>query len=652
MIELRNISKIYQMGEIKLAALDNASFRVEDGEFIAIMGPSGSGKSTLLNILGCLDIPTKGQYLIDGIDVSEFPESRLAQIRNEKIGFVFQGFNLLPRLNALANVELPLIYSGNHNQRKATSIDALQAVNLKERAYHRPKELSGGEQQRVAIARALVNEPSIILADEPTGNLDSKSGQEIMSLLAELNKKCITIVMVTHDSTVASYAHRIIRLKDGQIVEDKKVEGTEEKTDQGPICSRNEKGKRKFTFSELKENLSMAVASIFSNKLRSFLTMLGIIVGVAAVITMIAIGQGASASITQRISQMGANLLMVRGGSFRQGPARSAAGSVITLKYDDAQAILQDCPSVDKVVAVISRNAQVVYGDQNANTSINGVTQDYPTVRNFPVEIGSFVTDEDNRLLRRVAVLGKTVVSELFGNEDPIGQYMKINRNIFQVIGVMSTKGTAGPQDQDDVVFVPLFTAQKRLFGMDNISRIDVEAKSQSVMSQADTEITYLMRQRHRIRPGQDDDFSVGSQADILTTVQETSKTFTMLLAGIAIVSLIVGGIGIMNIMFVSVTERTREIGIRKAIGAQRIDILGQFLIEAVIVSLCGGIIGIVLGVGASKLTSQFAGWATVVTPTSVILSFAFAFAVGFFFGVYPARKASQLNPIEALRYE
>jgi macrolide transport system ATP-binding/permease protein len=652
MIELKNISKIYQMGDIKLAALDNASFRVEDGEFIAIMGPSGSGKSTLLNILGCLDVPTKGQYLIDGVDVSEFPESKLAQIRNEKIGFVFQGFNLLPRLNAVSNVELPLIYSGNHNQRKATSINALKAVNLKERAYHRPKELSGGEQQRVAIARALVNEPSIILADEPTGNLDSKSGKEIMALLAELNKKCITIIMVTHDATVASYAQRIIRLKDGQIIEDKKVEGAQEKPNQELICRRNEKGKRKFTISELKENLSMAVASIFSNKLRSFLTMLGIIVGVAAVITMIAIGQGASASITKRISQMGANLLMVRAGSFRQGGVRTAAGSVVTLKYDDAQAILQDCPSVDKVVAVISRNAQVVYGDQNANTSVNGVTPDYPTVRNFPVETGSFITDDDNRLLRRVAVLGKTVVSELFGNQDPIGQYMKINRIIFQVIGVMSTKGTAGPQDQDDVVFVPLFTAQKRLFGMDNISRIDVEAKSQSVMSQADTEITYLMRQRHRIRPGQDDDFDVGSQADILQTVQETSKTFTMLLAGIAIVSLIVGGIGIMNIMFVSVTERTREIGIRKAIGAQRIDILGQFLIEAVIVSLCGGLIGIVLGVGASKLTSQFAGWSTVITPVSVILSFLFAFAVGFFFGVYPARKASLLNPIEALRYE
>lgn len=557
MIELKNISKIYQMGDIKLAALDNASFRVEDGEFIAIMGPSGSGKSTLLNILGCLDVPTQGQYLIDGIDVSEFPESRLAQIRNEKIGFVFQGFNLLPRLNALANVELPLIYSGNHNQRKADSIDALQAVNLKERAYHRPKELSGGEQQRVAIARGSVNEPSIILADEPTGNLDSKSGQEIISLLAQLNQKCITIIMVTHDATVASYAHRIIRLKDGQIVEDKKVPKALPDAalgSQGLICQRNEKARRKFTFTELKENLSMAVASIFSNKLRSFLTMLGIIVGVAAVITMIAIGQGASASITQRIKQMGSNLVMVR--QFRR---MVGGGSFTPLTYADATAIAEQSPSVAQVDASYDRGAQVVYGNMNVNTEINAVTPNYPEVSNFPVQQGSFFTEEDNKLVRRVAVLGKTVVENLFGGQDPIGQYIKIQRTSFQVIGVMKEKGSSGFRDQDDVVFVPLKTAQKRLFGLDRdqVSDIDVEVKSEKLVDKATAEITSLLRQRHRIRQGQDDDFNVRSQAEILSTVQETSKTFTMLLAGIAIVSLIVGGIGIMNIMFVSVTERT-----------------------------------------------------------------------------------------------
>lgn len=651
MIELKNINKTYRMGDIKVPALKNVSFRIEDGELIAIMGPSGSGKSTLLNILGCLDISTSGQYLFDGINVSEFSDSQLACIRNEKIGFVFQTFNLLSRLNALSNVELPLIYAGNHGKRKEMAISALEAVNLMERAHHRPRELSGGEQQRVAIARALANEPSIILADEPTGNLDSKSGQEIMSILTELHKKGITIILVTHDDSVASHAQRIIRLKDGEIVEDQRA-SDKEGVSQTFVPARNEKKKRRFSLAEVTESLTMAVSSIFSNKLRSFLTMLGIIVGVGAVIAMIAIGQGAGAQITEHISQLGTNLLMVRPGASQHGPARSASGSRTSLNYTDAQTIAEQCPSVAKVDASYSRNAQVVYGNKNTNTSINGVTPNFPEVRNFPVEQGSFLTEEDNRLMRRVAVLGKTVVKDLFGEEDPIGQYIKIKRSNFQVIGVMSEKGGSGWRDEDDVIFIPLRTAQKRLFGVDYVSTINVEAKSEEVMDKASAEITSFLRERHKIREGEEDDFNIRSQTEILSTMQETSNTFTMLLAGIAVVSLIVGGIGIMNIMFVSVTERTREIGIRKAIGAQRRDILSQFLIEAIIVSLAGGIIGILSGVLVSKFISQFAGWQTVITPISVILSFSFALAVGLFFGFYPARKASLLNPIDALRYE
>jgi macrolide transport system ATP-binding/permease protein len=651
MIELKTVSKIYRMGDIKVPALKNVSFKIEEGEFIAIMGPSGSGKSTLLNILGCLDVPTHGQYLFDGINVSEYPESQLARIRNEKIGFVFQTFNLLPRLTALSNIELPLIYAGNHRKRKETAISALREVNLDERAHHRPRELSGGEQQRVAIARALANEPSMILADEPTGNLDSRSGQEIMSILNELHKKGITIVLVTHDDSVASYARRIIRLKDGEIVEDQRASDREE-VSQTFVSARNEKKKRRFSLAELTESFTMAISSIFSNKLRSFLTMLGIIVGVAAVIAMIAIGQGAGAQITERISQLGTNLLMVRPGASQRGPARSASGSLTSFTYEDAQAIAEQCPSVAKVDASYSRNAQVVYGNKNTNTTVNGVTPNFPGVKNFPVEQGSFLTEEDYRLMRRVAVLGKTVVKDLFGEVDPIGQYIKIKRSNFQVIGVMSEKGGSGWRDEDDVIFIPLRTAQKRLFGVDYVSIINVEAKSEGVMDKASAEITSLLRERHKIREGEEDDFNIMSQSEILSTMKETSNTFTMLLAGVAVVSLIVGGIGIMNIMFVSVTERTREIGIRKAIGARKLDILSQFLIEAVIVSLSGGVIGAVSGILASKLISWFAGWPTVITPDSVALAFTFAFAVGLFFGFYPARKGALLNPIDALRYE
>jgi macrolide transport system ATP-binding/permease protein len=651
LIELKDVSKTYRMGDIKVPALKNATFKVEDGELIAIMGPSGSGKSTLLNILGCLDVSTSGEYLIDGVNVSKFSDSELASVRNDKVGFVFQTFNLLPRLTALSNVELPLIYAGNHGKRRQTSLAALKSVGLEDRARHRPRELSGGQQQRVAIARALVNEPAVLLADEPTGNLDSKSGEEIMRILTGFHEKGMTVILVTHDNSVAAYAQRIIRLKDGEIVEDTRKDGragTRDTSQQG----RNNKKRRQFSISELRESLLVSLFSIFSNKLRSFLTMLGIVVGVGAVITMVAIGQGASVQITQRISQMGANLLMVRPGADFRGPARGAMGGVTSLVADDAVAIADECPSVAKVSAAFSRNAQVVYGNKNTNTSVNGVTVDYPEINNFKLAKGYFISDNDNRLMSRVAVLGQTVVENLFGDEEPIGQYIKIKRGSYQVVGVMAEKGTSGFRDEDDIIFVPLKTAQKRLFGVDYVSSINIEAKSKDVMDEAEAEITALLKERHRIRTGEENDFHIGSQAEILSTVQETSKTFTMLLAGIAIVSLVVGGIGIMNIMLVSVTERTREIGIRKAIGAQPRDILGQFLVEALIVSLSGGVVGVGLGFAATRLASKFGGWPTVVTPQSVALSFSFAFAVGLFFGFYPARKAAGLNPIDALRYE
>ena len=639
------------MGDIKVPALKNASFKVEDGELIAIMGPSGSGKSTLLNILGCLDVATSGDYLIDGVNVSKFSDSELARIRNEKIGFVFQTFNLLPRLTALANVELPLIYAGNHGKRRQTSVRALESVGLEDRARHRPRELSGGQQQRVAIARALVNEPAVLLADEPTGNLDSKSGEEIMRILTGFHEKGMTVILVTHDNSVAAYAQRIIRLKDGEIVEDTRNggrTGVRATSQQG----RNNKKRRQFSISELRESLLVSLFSIFSNKLRSFLTMLGIVVGVGAVITMVAIGQGASVQITQRISAMGANLLMVHPERGHRGPGRGEEERITTLKYGDALAVADMTAYVAKVDASYSGNAQVVYGNRNTTTSINGVTPNFPAVNNWQIERGSFISDSDNRLMRRVAVLGQTVVTNLFGTEDPIGQYVKVKRSSYQVIGVMKKKGAGGWRDQDDVVYVPLQTAQKRLFGVDYVSSLNIQAKSSDVMDKATTEITNLLRTRHRLRADEEDDFEVRSQAEILSTVQETGKTFTMLLAGIAIVSLVVGGIGIMNIMLVSVTERTREIGIRKAIGAQPRDILGQFLVEALIVSLSGGAAGVVLGFAATRLASKFAGWPTVITPQSVAMSFSFAFVVGLFFGFYPARKASGLNPIDALRYE
>jgi macrolide transport system ATP-binding/permease protein len=658
MIEFKNISKTYKMGEVDVHALKDISFTIEDGEFIAVMGPSGSGKSTLMNVIGCLDVPTGGRFFLNGIDVAELPDSRLAEIRNEEIGFIFQNFNLLPRMTALSNVELPLIYAGDQRDRQRRAASALETVSLKDRALHRPRELSGGEQQRAAIARSLINNPSLILADEPTGNLDSSTGREILSILSDLNRKGITIVLVTHEEFIASYARRVIRMQDGRIVEDKRSGAAQEQdshssaaVEKDPLVSHS-RAKRRFSFAELRESLYMAVSSIVSNKLRSSLTMLGIIVGVGCVIAMISLGQGASSQITERISKMGANLLMVRPGAARRGHARMARGSRRSLTSEDARAILEECPSVARVDPSYSSSSQVVYGNKNTNTPVSGTTPSFPEVRNFPVQTGSFFTERDNRMMSRKAVLGKTVVSELFDEEDPIGQYIKIRRVNFEVIGIMSEKGSSGWRDEDDIIFVPLRTAQKRLFGVDHVSMINVEAKSEDLMDRATTEITELLRERHRIRDQAPDDFNTRSQAEIMSMVQETSKTFTMLLASIAAVSLLVGGIGIMNIMLVSVTERTREVGIRKAIGGQRRDILSQFLIEAVVLSMSGGLVGIGVGVLISRLTSKLAGWPTVLSPMSILLSFSFAVAVGLFFGFYPARKAALLNPIDALRWE
>lgn len=659
MIELKNITKTYETEELPFSALDNVSLKISEGDFVAIMVPSGSGKSTLLNILGCLDTPTTGKYLLSGQDVSELTDDELAEIRNKKIGFIFQHFNLLPRLNALENVKLPLIYGSVSSGRDKKAKECLQAVNLSEKVFNMPNELSGGEQQRVAIARALVNSPSILLADEPTGNLDSKTGKEIIEIISELNKKeRITIILITHDEKVASVARRIVRIQDGQILEDKKIAKDSKEQNTNLSVSKKDYKKPSFSFplNSVKESLSMSLSSLFATKLCFFLTMLGIIIGVGSVIMMIALGEGASSQVANRIKSMGSNLIIISPGVASQGGVRQGGGSSVTLVNADVDAIKRNCFSALKVCPSFSRGATVIYKDQNNSTTVEGTTAEYPEINNFPLGTGAFITDKDNKLMQKVVVLGKTVQTELFGEENPIGQYIKINRINFEVVGTMVSKGqNQGFHDPDDIIFIPLSTAQKRVFGLENpnrLSRVYVQARSEAFINSAISEITALLRARHKLKQSDPDDFRLFSQEEILSTVQETSKTFTMLLAGIAIVSLLVGGIGIMNIMLVSVAERTREIGIRKAIGGKRKDILSQFLIEALILSLMGGIIGILFGSLASQLSSKLANWPALISPASVILAFSFAFIIGVFFGLYPANKASRLKPIEALRYE
>ncbi|PLX20164.1 MAG: MacB family efflux pump subunit [Candidatus Muiribacterium halophilum] len=646
MIRIENVSKIYKMGDLELAALDNVSLEIKAGEFVAIMGPSGSGKSTLMNMIGFLDEPTSGNYIIDGKDTSGLSATELAGLRNNRIGFVFQSFNLLSDMSARDNVELPLIYSNNKN-RKEKAEASLKRVGLGKRVHHKPKELSGGQQQRVAIARALVNDPSIIMADEPTGALDTQTGEEIMQLLVDLNKSGITVIVVTHDPEVAQYASRVIMLRDGKIEKDDRNYDTNES---GSFKKDDFKKSNFLNFAEIFESLSMAFKSIISNKMRSFLTTLGIIIGVASVIAMTSIGTGASKQITDRISNMGANLLMIQPGQSNRTGVVSTSFAPLT--YEDGQAVAEESNYVEAVDAQMSKRFIVIYKDKNYRTEVMGTTTSFLKVMNFNIDYGRFFTEDENIAKRRVAVIGNTILTELFEGKDPIGEYIKINNSQYQVIGVLEEKGGSGWRDQDDVIVVPLFTAQTRLIGKDVISNLNVTITSNDIAEKAEAEITGILRKRHGLRDGDLDDFRIRSQAEILDTVSETTQSFTFLLAGIAVVSLVVGGIGIMNIMLVSVAERTREIGIRKAIGARGVDILTQFLIEAILVSVSGGILGIGFGYSIGRVVSHFAGWPTIVTMQSVLVSFFFSMAVGLFFGFYPARKASKMNPIDALRYE
>jgi putative ABC transport system permease protein len=392
----------------------------------------------------------------------------------------------------------------------------------------------------------------------------------------------------------------------------------------------------------------IAVRALRVHKLRSLLTMLGIIIGVGAVVAMISVGQGATAQVTQRIASLGSNVLQVFPGSFSAGGVRGGAGSVQTLTLEDAAAIPAACPDVVAVAPIVSRGAQVVYGNQNWFTQVNGTTPDYLVVRSWDIAEGEMFTSDDVDAGTKVCVLGQTVVDNLFPDEDPIGAIIRINNVPFTVVGVLAVKGS----DQDDVVLIPVITAQRRLTGRTNINRLMVSAVSQKRSGAAQEQVTELLRARHNIRSSEDDDFTVRNMADIAEAVQSSSRVLTMLLASIASVSLLVGGIGIMNIMLVSVTERTREIGIRMAVGAKSRDVLLQFLVEAVVTSLLGGVLGIIFGIGASQLIGWLAKWSTPMVPGAILLAFGFSAVVGIFFGYYPARRAANLDPIEALRYE
>jgi len=649
MIEIKDIKKNYQMGDTTVHALRGVTLTIEEGDFVAIMGPSGSGKSTLSHILGLLDIPSSGSYKLNGKEISKLSEDELALLRRNETGFIFQQFNLLPRMDAIANVSLPLLYTSENSGDKRAK-ELLELVGLGTRTHHKPNELSGGQQQRVAIARSLINQPRMIFADEPTGNLDSKSEVEIIKALKDLNAQGITIVMVTHEEGIGAQAKRRIRMRDGEVQSDERlsplispVELVEKPAPQAPHP----------LWRELFEHLKEGFRSLMANKVRTGLSMLGILIGVSAVVAMLAIGRGAQKSIEAQLASLGSNLLVLRPGAVRVAGVSQEAGAVTRLTLEDAKVIKQRTPGIKAMAPTVRGRGQATYLDKNWSTQVLGVTPEYASMRSSRPERGRFFGEEENRRRARVAVVGMTVVRELFGEKNSLGEWIKINKTSYQIVGILPEKGATSWRDEDDIIIIPLLTAMHRLLGKDYVDSIDMEFEDSESLKLAQDSILELMYGRKRVPVSQRQTaFEVRNMAEIQEAASQTGKTMGALLGAIAAISLLVGGIGIMNIMLVSVTERTKEIGLRKAIGARRKDILQQFLAESVVVSAVGGLIGILLGILISYIFSAVVGWETSVSSLSVFLAFFFSAFIGIVFGIYPARKASMLQPIEALRYE
>ena len=696
-IVVRNVTKTYRLGDVEVQALRGISLTVRRGEFLAIMGSSGSGKSTLMNILGCLDAPTAGDYLLEGVDVARLDEAALARIRSRRIGFVFQSFNLLARTSALENVQLPLLYSGQVAANPERAAAMLGLLGLIDRQRNQPNQLSGGQQQRVAIARALVNDPAIVLADEPTGNLDSQTASEIIETMRAFNQaRGVTIVLVTHERSLAELADRIVTIRDGSIVSDQRTDRARSPAAplrqlppieplQEPLRRGRLDSLRRETWALSFMAIGAALRAIGRNKRRAGLTMLGVFIGVAALIAMVAVGEGARAAVQAQVQSLGTDLLVVLPGSTWINGVRAGFGSASTLRVADVGAILEQDSAVADASYVNRQSAQVVNGHNNWYTSVQGVSRSYLSIRSWPILAGHGFTEQDEQQANPVCLLGRTVMKNVFGEfSDPVGATVLVKNVPMVVIGVLAEKGHSPTgQDQDDVVLIPFSTSQQRVLGVASpslsqnlannvfatigpppnpfgiqprlqgfVNTIYVQARSATLVKTALQQVTRTLEARHRIKPGQMDDFAVRDLTEVAMVAEQSTKAMEILLAAIASISLIVGGIGIMNILLVSVAERTREIGIRMAIGARRVHVLMQFLIEAMLISLMGGAAGILAGILASEIISWMAHWPILLSLDVIALAFVFSAAVGVFFGYYPARQASQLNPIDALRYE
>ena len=651
LLEVKNLVREFPAGEGTVQILKGVNLEIYPGELVAIVGQSGSGKSTLMNILGCLDKPTTGSYKVKGRETRELEADELAQLRREYFGFIFQRYHLLGDLNAAGNVEVPAIYAGaDSSERHARAVKILTDLGLGEKTQNRPSQLSGGQQQRVSIARALMNGGDVILADEPTGALDKNSGIEVMRILRELNAKGHTIILVTHDHNVAKNATRIIEISDGNIISDQpNVPEAEDHLEKQPLIRNQQKkiSSWRSAVDRLGEAFRMALLAMNAHRMRTFLTMLGIIIGIASVVSVVALGNGSQKQILENIRSLGTNTITVFQGRGFGDNSRSSQSK--TLIPADADALAEQ-PYVDGVSPSVNSSVTGRYKEIEASTTVNGVSEDFFYVRGMTFQSGQ-PFDRSSVMQQAQDVVIDTNTKNTFFKDgtNPVGQVILLGSVPSRIIGVIDAqKGMMGNNDSLNV-YLPYSTVMSRMLGQSNVRSIIVRIKDEYPSAAAENAILNLLVQRH----GAQDVFTQNADS-IRETIQQTTATMTLLISAIAVISLVVGGIGVMNIMLVSVTERTQEIGVRMAVGARQSDILQQFLIEAVLVCILGGILGVLLSLGIGQLITHFAGgtFQMAYSTTSIVAAFVCSSLIGIVFGFIPARNAARLNPVDALSRE
>ena len=641
LIECKNINRFFGTGASRVHVLKDVSLSIEKGDFVAIIGQSGSGKSTLMNILGCLDAATSGSYQIDGIETSQMEPDELAALRRKRFGFIFQRYNLLGALNARDNVALPSVYAGvKHKERTARAEKLLDDLGLQGKEENKPSELSGGQQQRVSIARALMNGGEIILADEPTGALDTKSGENVMEILHALHRQGHTIIMVTHDPNIAANANRVIEIRDGQIIADNSKNPD---IPPSPIESIQEKTSWSFYQDQFMEAFKMSVQAIVAHKMRSLLTMLGIIIGIASVVSVVALGRGSQEKILQDITSIGTNTISIFPG---RGFGDRRSSRIKTLTIEDANVIGKQS-YVDSATPQTSSSGTLTYRNTDLTAQLYGVGDQYFDVRGLKLSEGRLFDAVDVKEDGQLVVIDQNTKKKLFEGVDPLGKVILFKKRPLTVIGVVEEQNSFGSSDSL-MLFAPYTTVMHQITGESYTNSIIVKVKDDASSQVAEKSLTELLTVRHGTV-----DFFMRNSDSIKQTVESATGTMTLLISCIALISLVVGGIGVMNIMLVSVTERTKEIGVRMAIGARRSNILQQFLIEAVLICLIGGLVGVllsgVIGVVFNQFVTDFAMSFSIV---SIIAAVVCSTVIGVIFGFMPANRASKLNPIDALAHD